>query len=124
MNDTTNILEFPGRRINRNELSERSTVRQVPFRPLFDDISEIRPNREASVGHKGCREIIRLPSADYYSLTDRVEFFLFSSMSGAALVSLLLWILSLCHFEPTKSVPSVARPLPREESALLMQNRG
>jgi hypothetical protein len=62
--------------------------------------------------------------ADYYSLTDRIEYFVFSLMSGAALVSVLLWILSLHSFEPRKLGPAATCPPPRAETPLVTQNRG
>ena len=124
MNDRTDILEFPNSCINRNSFRAGSTGRRALFRPSLDDISEARSDREANAEQKVSQEIIRPPSADYYSLTDRVEYFLFSLMSGAALVSVLLWILSVHNLEPAKSAPSAARPLPRAESVLVTQNRG
>ena len=124
MNDTTNILEFPcSSCINRNRFPAGSSRRRAPH-PSLDGISEARSARKANAEQKVSQGIIRPPSADYYSLTDRVEYFLFSIMSGAALVSLLLWILSLPSFEPAKSAPSAAPPLPRAESVLVTQNRG
>jgi hypothetical protein len=124
MNDTTNILQFPSRCINRNELRAGSTARRTPCSTSLNDISEGRSDREASADQKVSQEFIRLSSADYYALTDRVEYFLFSLMSGAALVSVLLWVLSLHSFEPRKFGPAPARPLPRPESPLVTQNRG
>jgi hypothetical protein len=117
MNDTTNILEFPSRCINCNELRAGFT-RRVPFHLSLDDMPEDRLEREASAGRKLSKEIIHLPSANYYSLTDRVEYFLFSFLSGAALLSVLLWIFSLHNFEPAKAAPSAPSPAPRAESSL------
>jgi len=124
MNDTMNILEFPSSCINRNELRAGSTARRTPVRISLNDISEGRSDRQASADQKVSRESIRLSSADYYSLTDRIEYFLFSLMSGAALISVLLWILSLHSLEPRKPGPAGTHPLPHAESPLVTQNRG
>jgi hypothetical protein len=124
MNDTMNILKFPSSCINRNELRAGSTARRMPVRSSLNDISEGRSDREASADQKVSRKSIRLSSADYYSLTDRIEYFLFSLMSGAAIVSVLLWILSLHSLEPRKLGPAGTRPLPHAESPLVTQNRG
>ena len=124
MNDTMNILEFPSSCVNCNELRAGSAERRKPVRISLNDISEGRSDREASADQKVSRESIRLSSADYYSLTDRIEYFLFSLMSGAALISVLLWILSLHSLEPRKLGPAGTRPLPRAESPLVTQNRG
>ena len=123
MNDTTNILEFPSRCIKSNELRAGFT-RRVPLHLSLDDMPEDQPDREASAGRKVSKGIISLPSADYYSLTDRVEYILFSFLSGAALLSVLLWIYSLHNLEPAKSAPTAPSPAPRAESSLLTLNRG
>jgi hypothetical protein len=124
MNDTTNILEFPSSCINRNELRAGSTGGRTPVRTSLNDNSEGRSDREASADQKVSQESIRLSSTDYYSLTDRVEYFLFYLTSGAALLSVLLWILSLHALEPRKLGPAATRPLPHAESPLVTQNRG
>jgi hypothetical protein len=93
MTNTTNILALPSRRMDSNERRTNSTGRAVPFSLPLDTM--FQDGSSAPVDRQKCHGTIHLPTANYCSGADRVEYFLYSLISGAALLSLVLWILSL-----------------------------
>jgi hypothetical protein len=95
------------------------TGRVIPFRPELDpDISQILEKNE---NHRHlCANRL---AADAYAMTDPLEYFFYSVISGAAVVSVLIGILTLPGTDPAKSELLKAGTSQAFESSLMVQNR-
>jgi hypothetical protein len=93
--------------------------RVVPFRPEPDrDISRRLEEQERT--HKPWAH--RLAS-DSYAMTDPLEYFFYSVISGAAVVSVLIGILTLPSVDAAKSELLKAGTSQGLESSFVVQNR-
>jgi hypothetical protein len=93
--------------------------RVVPFRP--DPGPKIsRSTEEHEKSHKP--STFRL-AADSYAVTDPVEYFFYWVISGAAVVSVLIGILTLPSADPTKSELLKTGRSQALESSVVVQNR-
>ncbi len=92
----------------------------VPFTPELDPAIYFSPEEDER--SRNPRASVR--AADSYAVTDPIEYFLYSVISGAAVVSVLLGILSLPNVDPAKSGRLTTGTSQALESSLLPENRG
>jgi hypothetical protein len=88
----------------------------VPFRPEPNPV--IHPDAVAAEQWQKPWKHVR----DSYPVTDPLEYFFYSVISGAAIVSVLIGILSLPSFGPAKSELSKNGPSRAAEYSLVIQN--
>jgi hypothetical protein len=88
----------------------------VPFKPKPDPII-YRGTVAAEEWQKPWKHV-----QDSYPVTDPLEYFFYSVISGAAIVSVLIGILSLPSSGPAKTEPSETGASRAAEYSLLIQN--
>jgi hypothetical protein len=94
--------------------------RVVPFKPEPDPAIYRSPEDQ----EESHNSVTHRLTADSYAITDPLEYFFYSVISGAALVSVLIGILSLPSVYPAKSDLLKTGTSQTLESSLAVQNRG
>jgi hypothetical protein len=113
---TTSILESIARPKPTHSSKAVLSAHIVPFRPQPDPII-YRDTVAAEEWQKPWKHV-----QDSYPVTDPLEYFFYSVISGAAIVSVLIGILSLPSSAPVKTELSRTGALRAAENSLVTQN--
>jgi hypothetical protein len=124
MTVTTNAPEPTDRRCDLNELQTGSSSCVIDFFTARDQMIADSNSSTEPFGYRHEIRSIAFRRAYSYPLSDPLEDWLSSLISGAALVSLLIAILCFPSFTATKTDLSKPQPFSHAESFLVTQNQG
>ena len=116
--------------ISTLEPMNQPKARQTPKSVLSGRVIPFRPEPDAAIYRSVEGQVnshspgTRRSATDSYAVTDPLEYFFYSVISGAAVVSVLIGILSLPSFDPAKSELLKAGTSHAIEYSLVTQNRG
>jgi hypothetical protein len=124
MTVTSNAPEPTDRRDDLNELQTGSSPHIIEFFTVRDQMISESDNTTGPFGYSHATKDIPFRREFSNTFSDPAEDWLYSLISGAALLSLLIWILGLPSFTAPKMEHSKPRTISHAESSVVTQKPG